>query len=259
MPESLHLRPHAKINIGLFITGKRADGYHNLQTLFYPAPLHDALVLTPIVGDTPTLDVGGIALAGDVQQNLCLRAWQALRQLVPTLPAVHIKLDKHIPAGAGLGGGSSDAAFTLRGLVQLFDLVISKPVLHQLAVQLGADVPFFLYDEPMLATGIGDVLTPFALDLSYRIQLVTPNVVSNTVEAYRGLDISQCTTNKDLAQLLQLPIAQWRDAVVNDFEPSVFARYPMLAVLKQELYAQGAVYASMSGSGSALYGLFPQK
>lgn len=257
---ALTLTPNAKVNLGLHITGRRADGYHLLETAFWPVhELHDVLTLTPLAAAEPVLELVGAELHGDPADNLVLRAWRALRGVVPTLPAVHIRLEKRIPAGAGLGGGSSDAAHTLVGLNRLFSLGCSSEQLRALALSLGADVPFFIENQPMLATGVGEVLSPLALDLSaYRVELVTPPVHSDTREAYRHLRSEHWSGAKGLAQLLLQPVAQWRDTVRNDFEPSVFARYPELAALKQQLYDRGAVYAAMSGSGSALYGIFPR-
>lgn len=252
------LRANAKINIGLFIRGKRADGYHELQTLFYPiTDLYDDVTVTELNGATgTTLQTEGLPVAGDIRQNLCYRAWAALREADGRVGPVHIQLVKRIPMGAGLGGGSADAAAVLLAVNELFGLSKTKAELRAIGKTLGADVPFFIENRPMLATGIGEVLEGLALTLPYKIELVTPDVHSNTAEAYRGLDLARCTHTADLKTLLQQPVPQWRNSIANDFEPSVFARYPVLAKLKQDLYDRGAVYASMSGSGSALYGLF---
>ncbi len=256
---ALTLTPNAKVNLGLHITGRRADGYHLLETAFWPVhELHDVLTLERIEAATPTLEIVGMEVQGNLMDNLVLRAWRALRVVAPTVPAVHIRLEKRIPAGAGLGGGSSDAAHTLAGLNRLFQLGLASEQLRALALPLGADVPFFIENKPMLATGVGEVLSPLALDLSaYRFELVTPPVHSDTREAYRHLRPEHWSGDQALGRLLQRPVAEWRDSVRNDFEPSVFARYPELAAIKQQLYDRGAVYAAMSGSGSALFGLFP--
>ena len=256
---SLTLHPNAKVNLGLHITGRRADGYHLLETAFWPvAELHDTLTLTELPSAAePELSLEGMTLAGPSADNLVLRAWRALRALRPSLPPVHIRLEKRIPAGAGLGGGSSDAAHTLVGLNRLFDLGLTEAQLQALALPLGADVPFFIANRPMQATGVGEVLTPLALELSaYRLELVTPAVHSDTAAAYRHLRPEHWSGAVGLEALLRQPVGAWRASVRNDFEPSVFERFPVLGQLKAELYARGAVYASLSGSGSALYGLF---
>lgn len=256
-------QPPAKVNLGLFIKGRRPDGYHNLQTVFLPVPqLHDVLTITPTPGaNGPSLEVAGVddVDLGLLDDNLCIRAWHALKGHYAHLQPVHIHLTKHIPTGAGLGGGSSDAAHTLRGLIQLFQLHISKADLVKLSAGLGADVPFFLFDGPMYAEGIGEQLSPINLPLEgYSIKVITPAIHSSTAEAYRGLDLAACHTSQNLRSCLQQPLEQWRHCAANDFEPSVFARFPALASIKQQLYAEGAIYAAMSGSGSAIFGLFPK-
>jgi 4-diphosphocytidyl-2-C-methyl-D-erythritol kinase len=258
VPRAVTLSANAKLNLGLFIKGRRADGYHELETVFYPIPLADELTLMETTGSHPTLVVLGINLPGNPDQNLCIRVWHAIGTIVPKLPPVHIQLVKHIPAGAGLGGGSSDAAHTLTGLNALFELGLTNTQLHQLAVQLGADVPFFLENKPMLATGIGEVLEPINIDLSgYRLEWILPAIHSETALAYKGLDLTQCDPARSLRTHISQPISAWHNGVSNDFEAGVFARYAELAEIKQSLYDRGAVYASMSGSGSALYGIFP--
>jgi 4-diphosphocytidyl-2-C-methyl-D-erythritol kinase len=250
--------PNAKINIGLLIKGKRADGYHNLETLFYPIALSDRLTLFLLPGLNKTLvHLMGVPITDDGKPNIVYRAWQLLQADFPDLPHVHIYLDKKIPAGAGLGGGSSDAALTLIGLNQLAELHLSTEQLSQYAKQLGADVPFFLYNCPMLATGKGDILKPYSLKLPYRIEVITPPVHSNTIEAYKALKPEEFSIEDNLEEILLMPVETWKHNLRNDFEPSVFRRFPQLKVIKDQLYAKGAVYASLSGSGSALYGLFP--
>lgn len=259
MADSITLHPNAKINLGLHITGRRTDGYHLLETVFWPVhELADSLTITEAASlSTPTLDLTGAELNGAAADNLVMRAWQALRAIVPTLPAVHIQLVKRIPAGAGLGGGSADAAFMLVGLNQLFSLSLSTHQLREIALPLGADVPFFVENRPMIATGIGELLAPLDLDLSaYQIVLNTPAIHSDTRVAYRGLLPRHWSGNRQLAELLRRPVQAWRGEVRNDFEPSVFERYPALGALKNAHYSKGAVYASMSGSGSAVYGIY---
>ncbi len=239
------------------IRGKRADGYHLLETLMVPVPsLRDKLELRMSTCVGCELYLSGISLDGSNSDNLCVRAYKLLAKHVGGLPGVSLHLQKNIPAGAGLGGGSADAAFTLRGLNEWLDLRVPVNELHALAAQLGADVPFFLYDEPMLATGTGTDLRTFALDMPYKVRLVTPGIHSATAAAYKGLDLARIDPNRNLEQVLLQPIDTWRTDLVNDLERPVFALFPELADLKQQLYDEGAVYAAMSGSGSAVFGLF---
>ncbi len=248
--------PPAKINLGLFIKGKRPDGYHLLETLMYPLPqLCDTLQLTESAGEL-SLEMEGIEIEGDIQTNLCIKAYRLLQKRFPDLSPVHIFLKKNIPAGAGLGGGSSDAAATLKGVNSLFNLGLSIAELAEMAAQLGADVPFFLYEKPMLATGIGTDLHEFDIDLPYRIELITPPIHSSTVAAYKALDYTKCDASRDLGEILSLPVDTWQKYLENDLEVPVFSLYPELAKIKAELYEKGAVYAAMSGSGSAVFGLF---
>lgn len=255
------LFPHAKINLGLFITGKLPNGYHTLETVFHPIwDLKDELELTESTGERSTIEIEGIKIEGNPDENLCIRAYKLLKNHYPDLPAVHIRLQKHIPAGAGLGGGSSDAAFTLKGMKALFGLPISTEELAEMGKTLGADVPFFLYDKPLFAQGIG---TDFEeIDLSvlddYYFKLLTPPIHSSTVVAYKSLNISEINVGKSLKQILQQPIQTWKTDLVNDLEKPVFRLFPELTALKADLYANGAVYAAMSGSGSALFGIFPR-
>lgn len=254
----IFLQPPAKINLGLFIKGKRADGYHLLETVLYPLPdLCDELWLDPVAGTGRcTLSLGGIELDGEVEDNLCIKAYHLLLERFPVLPSIHIRLNKHIPAGAGLGGGSSDAAATLRGLKELFSLAITAGELAEMAGRLGADVPFFIYDKPLLATGTGTDLHAIELDMPYRIELITPPIHSSTIAAYKALDYRMFDPARDLRAVLRQPVSEWPRYLDNDLETPVFHLYPQLAEIKQSLYDQGAVYAAMSGSGSAVFGLF---
>lgn len=248
--------PVAKINLGLFIKGKRPDGYHLLETLMYPLPqLYDELQINISTGDV-SLELKGIEIEGDIESNLCIKAYRLLQTPFPDLPPMHICLKKNIPAGAGLGGGSSDAASTLLGINQLGKLGLSIEELAKIGAKLGADVPFFLYNKPMLATGIGTDLQEFDIDLPYRIELITPAIHSSTVAAYKALDYTKCDTTRNLAEILSLPVDTWQKYLENDLEVPVFQLYPALQEIKDALYAQGAVYAAMSGSGSAVFGLF---
>ena len=245
------LFPNAKINLGLHIKNKRADGYHELETIFYSINFCDVLEILP--SDQLTFTSSGIDIPG--KGNLCIDAYHLLRDDF-NIPAVHIHLHKIIPIGAGLGGGSSDAAFTLKGLNELFDLQLSREQLRTYAVKIGADCPFFIENKPMLATGVGEILESIELDLSaYHIAIVKPNIHVSTKKAY-----SLVTPNEplySLRDLIKTPVKQWQ--LQNDFEQSVFAKYPAIKDLKNSLYEQGAVYAAMSGSGSSVFGLFENR
>ena len=250
--------PNCKINLGLHIVGKRPDGYHNLETLFVPVlDLCDTLTIESTSCPTTTMQQDGIVLDNAPDDNLCMKAYRLLQHDF-NLPPVHIQLTKHIPFGAGLGGGSSDAAFTLKMLNEQFRLNLSTPELKDYAVQLGADCAFFIQNRPSYATGIGDQLVPVDLDLSaYRIVIeIPPHEHVSTREAYAGLHL-QGGNHPDLRLAVRQPIAQWRDSIVNDFEASVFPSHPAIAALKTDMYLRGALYASMTGSGAAVFGLFP--
>ena len=245
--------PNAKINLGLYVTEKRPDGYHAIETLFYPVKgLCDALEFLP--ASQMNFSITGIKLDSSPQSNLVMKAYSLLQKRFD-LPPVNIHLHKCIPAGAGLGGGSSDAAFMLKALSAYFQLDLSTDELQQLASTLGSDCAFFIQNRSVIATGRGEIMKPFDIDLSaYRLVLVKPSFGVETAEAYAG--IKPYKPVRSLAELITLPVEQWKEKVENHFEASVFARRPELAVLKQKLYDAGAVYASMSGSGSTLYGLF---
>lgn len=248
----------AKINLGLLIKGKRPDGYHLLETLFLPVPdLHDTMEVLPEgTAGQCRLELEGIRLDGDPESNLVTMAYRALEAKAGGLPGVHVRLKKNIPAGAGLGGGSSNAASMLLAMNELAGLGLSREELAPLAAKLGADVPFFLYATPMLATGTGTDLVPFELDLPYRIQLLLPPIHSSTIAAYRALDFRMFDPKRSLPELLSLPVKEWKDHLPNDLEVPVFGLHPEIAGYKARLYEQGAVYAAMSGSGSACFGLF---
>ncbi len=244
--------PNCKINLGLQVLRKRADGYHDLSTVFYPLPLTDVLELIP--APSPAFSAYGLSIPGG-GPNLCEKAWQLLKADFPNLSPVHIHLLKHIPVGAGLGGGSADGAFTLRLLNGLFGLGMDVPRLLDYAARLGSDCPFFILNTPCLGGGRGERLEPISLDLSgYRFVVVDPGIHISTAEAFAG-----CTPKepvRPLADILRQPVAVWRNALTNDFEPVVFRRYPELAGIKEALYAHGALYASLTGSGSSFYGIF---
>lgn len=245
--------PKAKINLGLRVLRKRADGYHDLQTLLYPIPLRDCLEIIP--SDKLTYDFG--TWGEPAEDNLVVRAYRMLQELRPELPPVEIILRKKIPTGAGLGGGSSDATNMLMLLNQQFGLGFSYDDLHPLATRLGADCPFFLLDQPQMAEGIGERLTPFPVSLEGKVlTLLLSDIHVSTGEAYGG--VRPRGQGDDVAEALRLPIEQWQSRLVNDFEPHIFALHPTLAEGKEMLYQAGAIYAAMSGSGSTLFGISDQ-
>ena len=246
--------PFAKINLGLNIVSRRPDGYHDIDTVFYPIALTDVLEIVPrTTGDT-TLSCLGNAVDCPVERNLVMRAYR-LMQHHHDISAVDIVLYKHIPDGAGLGGGSSDAAHTLIMLNDLFDLKLDAATLASYAATLGADCPFFIYGKPLRATGIGDVFSSVSVSLASRsLLLVKPPVSVSTAEAYSRVTPQVPEQTPD--QILLSPIDKWQGSLVNDFEESVFAIHPLLADIKQRLIDAGALYAAMSGSGSSLFGIF---
>ncbi len=250
--------PNAKINIGLNVVEKRPDGYHNLETVFYPIGLQDILEIQELEGDAPAcgyrLKVTGSVLDGSPEDNLVVRAFKLLKKDFD-LPPVSIGLYKHIPTGAGLGGGSADAAFTVKTLNERFKLGLTTQQMEDYCTQLGADCPFFIQNKPMFATGIGNVFQPIELNLKYKsLVLVKPDTFVSTKDAYAKVKVQH--PEKQLPELLSQPIEKWKDTVVNDFEASVFSKYPEIAAIKDRMYDLGAVYASMSGSGSSVFGIF---
>ncbi|HEY4651192.1 MAG TPA: 4-(cytidine 5'-diphospho)-2-C-methyl-D-erythritol kinase [Pontibacter sp.] len=244
--------PNAKINLGLQIIEKRPDGFHNLESCFYPVQWCDALEILPAAATQ--FIMSGLPVPGNPDTNLCLKAYRLLEKEHDLTP-VHLHLHKVIPMGAGLGGGSSDAAFVLRILNKLFDLKLTTEDLQHYARQLGSDCAFFIENKPVIAVERGDVFEPAALDLSgYSCVVVYPGIHITTAEAYAGVtpEKPSCTIDMVLKQDMKL----WRELLQNDFEKSLFQKYPELAALKENLYEAGAVYASMTGSGSAVYGIF---
>ena len=246
--------PNCKINIGLYITGKRPDGYHNLETVFYPVMLRDVLEITPAA--ETSLHLYGKTVDGSHESNLVWRAYQLLKALHPDkLSHIDIHLLKNIPMGAGMGGGSADGAFMLRLLNDFSKLGLDKETLIALALQLGSDCPFFIENTPQYASGRGELMQPVTLDLSaYSIQLVCPAVHISTADAFRMITPKPAAFN--LKNISSLPLSQWRDNISNDFEQPVFVQHPELSGIKEQLYAAGAIYAAMSGSGSTIYGIF---
>jgi len=257
--------PCAKINLGLNITGKREDGFHDLETVFYPIPLCDALEIKYMGDEFPSdvpcdLKVTGNTLDCDEMDNLVVRAYDTLAAHY-ALPRIHAHLYKHIPSGAGLGGGSADAAFMIRLLDERFRLNLGNAEMERHAAQLGADCPFFITAEPAFAQGKGEILSPMPA-LASKLQglyvaVVKPDIAVSTRQAYSMIAPAKPATC--CRDIVRQPIETWRDQLVNDFEKPLFAMHPILADIKSKLYDEGAIYASMSGSGSALYGLFKRQ
>lgn len=250
--------PNAKINLGLKILRKRADGYHDLETIFYPVNFRDALEV--IQDDDPhgfiKFSYTGLPVVGSEEDNLCIQAYYLLKRDFPNIPAIKLHLHKAIPMGGGLGGGSADGAFVLKLLNQKFDLKLSTEQLLDYAARLGSDGPFFIINRPCFATGRGEILNEIALDLSeYSIHLVNPNIHVSTAWAFSQLTLD---SNHPVSPLdaIQQPIEKWKESLVNDFERPVFDKYPQIKEVKEKLYDAGAVYASMTGSGSTVFGLF---
>ena len=249
--------PNCKINLGLHILGKREDGFHNLETIFYPVPFKDALEVIPAANDKAEVEftTTGLAVDGNTADNLCVKAYHLLKKDFPKVPSVKIHLHKTIPLGAGLGGGSADAAFMLNLLNNKFQLNLSTAQLSKYALHLGSDCPFFIVNKPCYATGRGEQLEEIAVDLSsYTMVLVNPGIHINTGWAFQN--ISPALPQKSIRSIIQQPIDSWRDELSNDFEKPVFAAHPQIQEIKETLYQQGALYAAMSGSGSTVFGIF---
>lgn len=249
--------PNAKINLGLNIVSKRPDGYHNLETIFYPIGIKDGLEIIEKDGlNQDEFILEGIQVDGDANDNLVMKALRLMRQYYE-FPFLEVHLLKKIPFGAGIGGGSADAAFMLRLINDMFHLNASKERLAELATKLGADCPFFIYNTPMYAEGIGEILEPVDLSLEgYRLVLVKPNVFVSTKDAFSK--ITPAKPKMNLKEIIQLPVEHWKGMMVNDFEESIFPLFPEIEIIKSKLYELGAVYASMSGSGASVYGVFKE-
>ncbi|NVN95486.1 MAG: 4-(cytidine 5'-diphospho)-2-C-methyl-D-erythritol kinase [Bacteroidetes bacterium] len=248
--------PNCKINLGLYIENKRNDGFHNIKTVFYPVELKDVLEI--IESDTSdfSLSMSGITVNGDLKSNLCFKAYSLLKNDFQ-LPAVKIHLHKAIPHGAGLGGGSSDAAFTIKMLNSKFNLHLHKEQMQYYAGKLGSDCAFFIENKAVVAEEKGDVFESIEIDLNaYHILIVKPNVFVSTPEAYQWVKARNETI--DIKSIIKQPIRNWKDNLINDFEESVFKKYPIIASVKELLYENDAVYASMSGSGAAVFGIFKE-
>ncbi|MBL7935365.1 MAG: 4-(cytidine 5'-diphospho)-2-C-methyl-D-erythritol kinase [Bacteroidia bacterium] len=263
--------PNAKINLGLNITEKRSDGFHNIETIFYPVGWNDALEVIPVTNHVTSSEVekqittkqdfnlhlSGLSISGNLEDNLLYKAYQIIKQ-TKTVPAIDVYLHKALPMGAGLGGGSADAAFFINLVNELFQLNFTETERIDIARQLGSDCAFFIKNTPVYATQKGDVFSDIKLDLSHLyIAIIYPNVHSNTKEAYSLVKPTQPT--KSLLEVIQQPIATWKTDLINDFETSIFNLYPVVEKTKHDLYEAGAVYACMSGSGSAVFGLFEKE
>ena len=253
--------PNCKINLGLRILEKRKDGYHDLETVFYPIALTDILEITTYPqyqkNFTIPFSKSGFVLDGDPSDNLCIKAYKLLKKDYPQLPNVQMHLHKSIPSGAGLGGGSADAVFTLLLLDKEYNLGLTTEALKSYALRLGSDCPFFLINKPCYATGRGEVLEPIDLDLSdYNVVIVNPGIHINTGRAF--LNSKPSAPDRAIKDILRKPVERWKDELYNDFETWVFNEYREVVDLKDKLYTAGASFASMSGSGSTVFGLFPK-
>ena len=255
-------RPIAKINLGLNVVEKRPDGYHNLETVFYPVQIEDALEVYPMDPEFPSeydcdLKVTNITIDGDEQRNLVVRAYNLLKADFPTLPRIHAHLYKGIPTQAGMGGGSSDCGFMITLLNQMFNLGLTDQQMIDYAARLGADCAFFILNRPCYAEGIGEKLQSIDLDLKgWYLSLVRPDIPVSTREAFALIKPHHPEVN--CREVVKQPVESWRGALVNDFEGSVFAVHPELGAVKDRLYELGATYAAMSGSGSTLFALSRQ-
>lgn len=248
--------PNAKINLGLSITKKRPDGYHNLETVFYPVALEDALEIHTYSQEDKKFALyhHGLEITGNPEDNLVVRAYLLLDKEYH-LPPIEIHLYKHIPSGAGLGGGSADAAFMLKLLNEYYRLKLTDSQLEVYAATLGADCAFFIKNTPTFAEGIGNIFSPISLSLKgYQIAIIKPDVFVSTREAFSKIHPHH--PEFPVKEVIRRPIEEWKELLINDFEASVFPQHPIIREIKEELYCQGAVYASMSGSGSSVFGLF---
>lgn len=249
---------NCKINIGLRITGKRVDGYHDLETIFYPLGLKDAIEImeAPAGVEEFRLISTGIEIPGELSSNLCYKAWRLIKNDFPDIPPVTIYIHKAVPIGAGLGGGSSNGAFTLRLLNEKFELNISDGQLQKYALQLGSDCPFFILNKPCIAKGRGEIMEEISCNLSgYHIALINPGIHISTAWAFSQVKPAPSV----ISDISSIPVKEWRNHVINDFEEPVFAKYPEIKAIKDEFYKQGAVFAAMTGTGSTVFGIFDRK
>ncbi|MCB0716477.1 MAG: 4-(cytidine 5'-diphospho)-2-C-methyl-D-erythritol kinase [Chitinophagaceae bacterium] len=248
--------PHCKINLGLQILSKREDGFHNIDAVFFPIPWYDVLEIICInKSSTPAIHLtqSGMAVPGD--ENICEKTFHLLKNDFPALPSVAMHLHKNIPVGAGLGGGSADAAFALLAINQLAGLQLSTTQLQAYAEKLGSDCSFFLQKQPCIVSGKGEICQPVSLSLpSYKIVLVNPGIHIPTAEAYAHVQLVQ--HEKNIREIINYPVQDWKHTLKNDFETGIFEKFPAIAEVKKEMYNQNAVYALMSGSGSTVFGIF---
>ena len=252
--------PNCKINLGLNIINKRPDGYHDLETVFYPILIQDILEIITSQDEHQHNNIqytsSGLKVDGDTSNNLCVKAYQLLKKDFPQIPPIKIHLHKTIPMGAGLGGGSADGAFTLTLLNQKYQLDLSQEKLIQYALQLGSDCPFFILNKPSLAKGRGEILSEIDLDLSqYQFLIINPGIHISTGWAFSQIEPSKAFYT--IEETIFIPIGQWKNILVNDFEKPVTKHYPEIGNIIHQLYSHGAIYASLSGSGSTVYGIFP--
>lgn len=247
--------PNAKINLGLNVVSKRQDGYHNLETVFYPLKIYDALeIIANNSLSEDQLHLDGLPVDGNLADNLVMKALRLMRERY-NFPLLDVHLMKKIPFGAGLGGGSADASFMLQLINDKFSLNIPNEKIAEIALKLGADCPFFIYNKPLFATGVGEVFEDVQLSLKdYFFVLVKPDVFVSTKDAFGGIDPK--TPQISLKNIIKKSVEEWRGLMENDFEKTVFAKHPEIAQVKAQLYSAGAAYASMSGSGSSVYGIF---
>ena len=248
--------PNCKINLGLHILHKRQDGFHDLESVFFPLPIHDALefILSPDK-NSPAFTISGLAIDINPSQNIVYKAFELLKADFPFITPVHIHLHKNIPMGAGLGGGSSDGAYALLLLNKIFKLGIDQQKLVDYAAQLGSDCPFFILNQPCYVTGRGEKMERVELDLSgFSIVIIYPGIHIPTKWAFA--QVKPALPRTSLRSLITFPVEEWKNELKNDFEAPVFQHYPLIKVIRDELYEKGAVYASMSGSGSSVYGIF---
>lgn len=245
--------PNCKINLGLNILQKREDGYHNIETVFFPLSLRDVLEIVTAKNNTQFTNTG--IKAGKAEDNLCLKTYYLVKKDYPQLPEINMHLHKAIPIGAGLGGGSADAAFTLSLLNKKYELNIPDSKLFDYALQLGSDCPFFLLNKPCLASGRGEKMEEFVLSLSaYKILIVNPGIHVNTKEIFQ--QIKPAFPSKKIKEIIQQPIETWKSTLTNDFEKVVFSLHPEIKKIKENLYMHKAIYASMTGTGSTVFGIF---
>ena len=254
----MRIKANCKINIGLDVLRKREDGYHDLSTVMVPVEgLYDVVEVVPVEGEVNEFHSLGLVVDCPAEQNLCIKAARLMQQRYD-VGKVSITLDKRVPFGAGLGGGSSDATAVIVAINEIFSLGLKPDVLSGLASELGSDTPFFVYDEPQYCTSRGEVMEPINIDLrGYWLVVVKPDEGVSTAEAYSG--VRPCVPQRDLRELLAQPVERWQGTITNDFERHILVAHPPIAKLKRELLALGATYASMSGSGSAVFGIFDHK